>query len=120
MRFIACCVLAAALGLSACKRGPDISKDPAVVGQTITLTGKVQKVHQPNVVELDTPRGDVLVVTPQATAAPKPGDRVSVTGDVRRLTVAEVERDYAPAQEPAIEIRLQEENIVAAHEIKPA
>ena len=120
MKFIACCVLAVALGFGACKRAPDISQDPAAIGQTVTLTGKVKEVVDSNVVELDTRRGDVLVVAPQAVMGLKKGQRVSVTGDVRHLTVAEFERNYSLDIAAPMEARVQSENFVAAREIKPA
>jgi hypothetical protein len=120
VKLIACCVLAVALSAGACKRGPDISDDPAIIGQTITVSGKVEKVHQPNLLEVKTNRGDLLVFTTQPSPELKAGQRVSVTGDVRRLTIAEIERDYAMDVEAPIEVRLQEENFVAASAIKPA
>ena len=120
MKLIACGVLAVAVGLSACKRGPDISADPAVIGQTVTLTGKIKEVHAPNVLELDTKRGDVLVVTPQPRPDIKEGARVSVTGDVQHLTVAEFEQNYSLDVAAPMEARVESENFVAAREIKPA
>jgi hypothetical protein len=120
VKVIACSVLAVALGLSACERGPNISQDPAVIGQTVTLTGKIKEVHAPNVLELDTKRGDVLVVTPQPRPDIKEGERVSITGDVRHLTVAEFEQNYSLDVAAPMEARVASENFVAAREIKPA
>jgi hypothetical protein len=120
MKFIACCVLAVTLGVGGCKRGPAISEDPAVVGQTITLTGKIDKIYDPAIVKLDTDRGDVIVVTPPNRPPLKAGDRVSVTGDVRRVTVAEFERDFALDADVEVEAVIDKENVVAAREIRPA
>jgi hypothetical protein len=119
VKLIACSVLAVAIGLGACKRGPDISQDPAVVGQTVTLTGKVKAIHAPNVLEMDSKRGDVLVVTPDARPDLEEGARVSVTGDVRHLTVAEFEQNYSDVAAP-VEAIVESGNFVAAREIKPA
>ena len=120
MRFIAYCALALALGLSSCKRGPDIKADPTAVGQTVSLTGTIKQVYEPSIVELHTNRGNVLVVTPQPAPALKRGDRVAVTGDVRHLTAVEFERNFAVDADAQVEARVQAENFVAAHEIKPA
>jgi hypothetical protein len=118
MKIIACCLFAMAIALGACKRNPEIMQDPALVGQTVTLTGKVKKIDAPNLVQLDTNRGHVLVVTPEQNPL-QLGDHVSVTGEVRRLTVAEFEQAYSVDANAPVEAIIQEENFVAASEIKP-
>ena len=122
MKIIACCVLAMAIALGACKRNPEIMQDPALVGQTVTLTGTVKKINAPNLVELDTNRGHVLVVTPEQNPPSllQRGDHVSVTGEVRRLTVAEFEQAYSVDANAPVEAIIQGGNFVAAREIKPA
>jgi hypothetical protein len=118
VKIIACCVLAASVSVCSCKRGADISADPAAVGQQVTLSGKVTEMLAPNVVELDSNRGDVIVVTPPSGPSIQPGDRVTVTGDVRQVTLAEFERAFADVDAP-IEARIEVENIVAASQIQP-
>ena len=120
MKFIACCILAVALGLSACKREPDLSRDPAALGQTVTLTGKVKEVYDPTILELKTDRGNVIVVTPPSPPPMKKGDRVTVTGDVRQVTVQEFMQRYRPDVYTPIRARIEQENIVTANEIKPS
>jgi hypothetical protein len=118
MKIIACCALALVLGLSACRHGPDIKNDPVAVGQTVSLAGTVKHVHAPGLVDVDTSRGNVLVVTTQPTPALKAGERVEVTGDVRHLTVADFERTFTMDADPLVESRVTAENFVAAREIK--
>lgn len=120
MKFIACCILVVALGISACKREPDINRDPAAVGQTMTLTGKVKEVYDPTIVELKTDRGSIIVVTPPSPPAMKKGDRVTVTGDIRQVTIQEFTQRYRPDVYMPIQARIEEENIVAANEIRPS
>ncbi len=120
MKFIACCILVVALGITACKRTPDLSRDPAAVGQTVTLTGKVKEVYDPTILEVKTDRGDVIVVTPPSPPTVKRGDRVTVTGDVQKVTLQELTQRYRPDVYTPIKARIQDENIVAAAEIKPS
>jgi hypothetical protein len=121
MKFLACCILAVALAsTSACKREPDLSRDPAAVGQTVTLTGKVKEVYDPTILEVKTDRGDVIVIAPPSPPPMKKGDRVTVTGDVRQVTLQEFSQRYRADVYTPIRARIEEENVVTANTIKPS
>jgi hypothetical protein len=107
-----------AVAIAGCQRGKDISKDPAAVGQNVVLTGKVEEIASPTVSRLDTKRGELVVVAMTPPPDVKPGDRVSASGQIRRMTVVDVERQFGIDLAPEYEVRVDGQNILVANEIR--
>jgi hypothetical protein len=99
----------------------EVVKDPQY-GERITVEGKVDQVFGPQTFTMKAPlfREDLLVVAPkdlviEALAAP---DEVEVTGMVRKMTVSEVEREYAIDFDNAVEVKWEARPYIAAESLR--
>jgi len=78
----------------------DLSDNPQnYYGKTVTVKEDVEHVLGPNLFTLDDGEflgssPDILVFAPNAEAMPRVDGTVTVTGDVRMFTVADLEREY--------------------------
>jgi hypothetical protein len=132
-------IVAFALGLLACKNRQesetpyggqsadepdtpkDVVKDPAY-GERVTLEGRVDTVYSPQTFTMKAGvfRDNLLVVAPQdivleALAAPK---KVRVTGTVKQMVVAEVEREYAIDFDNAVKVKWEDQPYLAAESLE--
>jgi len=91
-----------------------ITENPVpFLGRTVTLTGGVERVISPTAFMLDNNEilgeDDLLVVSANPVANINEDSRVQVTGTVRRLTTAELEREFnlGPAKEYEVYVQKQ-------------
>ena len=90
-----------------------------LIGETVTLSGEVERVISPRgfILQDDELFGgeDVLVVS--ATDIPLvEGTAAQVTGIVRELTIADVEREYGFDLDPELEVEFSNRPVVVATE----
>jgi len=87
------------------------------VGKTVTVSAEVARIVTPSAFEIAGEGGPkpILVITPPTTAAAIPDDSVvKVTGQVRELAIAEVERDLGvDLDDTALATYIDEHIIVA-------
>lgn len=98
------------------------------IGQKVTVTAEVQDVLTPRAFKIsDDVVGDELTVitskplseqqTQQAEEFLQDNANVRVEGTVRRVTVAEVERDYTITLDPEIEVEFENKVVLVADSI---
>ena len=101
----------------------EIAKRPdAFYGKPVTVTSEVETVHGPNAFTLDEDAAfagpDVLVIVPKGAKPMEADQDVLVHGTVRRLVVADLERDYdwfdAKAYDGDLLIRFKERPVIIA------
>ena len=103
----------------------DLEENPAkYAGQTIHTTGEVDEVFGPRIFKLDEPNwgdldGEVLVYLPSNLAAlVREGDRVTVSGTMKNVMKAELERELGLIEpEPDIEIEFDRRPVLLATQI---
>lgn len=117
--------LAPLLGLLAC--GPDegvtvgdVNDRPEdYLGRTVTLDGEIEAVHGPGLFTLDGPGvldDQILVWTPQRGAVSE-GREVRVTGPVRRMVVAEIERELELDLDPELELAFERRPVMMSGDV---
>lgn len=77
----------------------EIAENPAqYYGQILAVTGEVETMYDPGIFTLDEEElfggEDLLVVAPNPSEMVEDGQTVAVTGELRSLVVADIERDY--------------------------
>ncbi|HXG85041.1 MAG TPA: hypothetical protein VNI84_13555 [Pyrinomonadaceae bacterium] len=100
------------------------------VGKTVTVSGWVERAYGANSFRLDEDSvftggvdNDLLVVSASGAipAGLKFGDadaKVRVTGTVRRMVIAEIERDYGFDLTPEIEAEFRDKPVLAANSVQ--
>ncbi|MFW7378924.1 MAG: hypothetical protein ACOH5I_08970 [Oligoflexus sp.] len=131
-----------ALSFSACKREEqevaslttisieDVTENPAqYYEKTVTLGGEVEQVFSPQTFRLGGPdffNNEILVVaaepltpvTNRSVDTPiMEGDIVTVTGEVRNLTVAEIEREFSFDIMPEYEVEFENRDVLVARSV---
>lgn len=111
-------------------RPGDISNNPTqYYGRVVAVPGEVENVLGPNAFVIEDRQfiggQNLLVLTPQqATVAPQQGRRVVATGVLRRMTVAEIEREHNFAFDPEmrrrIEVEYRDQPVLVADSVYPA
>lgn len=94
----------------------------AYIGRVITATGKVEEKYASGAFTLDGAgtwwNDDILVVVPrEQTVGLDRGTEVRVTGEIMRLTVVEVEREYDLDFENELETEYRDQPILMARNI---
>jgi uncharacterized protein YdeI (BOF family) len=90
-----------------------INKNPSAwKNKRVTLQGEVEKIYPSGAFVLNGDgmfNDEILVVTQKAPAqtTAKEGDQVKITGQVRTLSVVEVERDYGFDLDPEVKIEFE-------------
>ncbi|MCU0548216.1 MAG: hypothetical protein MUC48_02600 [Leptolyngbya sp. Prado105] len=91
-----------------------------LVGQTVTVSTKVQRVITPNlftVYDTESLRGQTVLVTTKDSAPPV-NTNIEMTGVIRNLVVADVEKEYSIDITPEIEQQYANQPYVAAAAIE--
>lgn len=111
----------------------EIKDNPnAYIGQTVTVEGDVEDIRSPQVFRLDqegTVLGDEILVVMNTGSLPSPSpdnnfdlfedtDVVRVTGQVRQLITAEIEREFDLDFDTEIEAEFEGELIIVAREVR--
>jgi hypothetical protein len=94
------------------------------IGQTVSVDAEVEDIYGPRLFTIDEPRwgdleGEVLVHVPSALAAlVRENDRVTVTGEVKRAVMADLEREWGwMGLDPEIEVDFSAKPIIVATRI---
>ena len=94
------------------------------LGRTITVDAEVEEVYGPRLFTIDEPHwgdldGEVLVYTPSLLAAlVKDDDRVTITGTVQNVAIAEISREWGWFElDPAIEVDFLKKPVLLADRI---
>jgi hypothetical protein len=103
----------------------DIESNPTkFVGQTISVDAEVEEVFGPRLFTIDEPHwgdldGEVLVYAPTALAAlVKDVDRVTVTGTLKTVALADIEREWGWFElDPDIEVEFLKKPVLVANRI---
>ena len=103
----------------------DLEENPAkYTGKTITVTAEVDNVFGPRLFKIDEPRwadldGEVLVYMPSNLAAlVREDDRVTVTGTMKTLVGAELQRELGWLEpDPDVEVEFARRPVLAATQI---
>lgn len=126
------CAAALVAGATGCRDVDDDAAETSVeevrdwpnayIGRVITATGEVEEKHKSGAFTLDGKgtwwNDDILVVAPPEQAlALERGAEVRVTGEVMRLSVVEIERDYDLDFETELETEFHDQPILMARNI---
>ena len=103
----------------------DIESNPAKFrGTTISVDGEVEEVYGPRLFTIDEPHwgdldGEVLVYAPSMLAAlVKDDDRVTITGTLKSVAMAEIEREWGWFElDPEIEVEFLKKPVLIADRI---
>lgn len=102
----------------------DIEENPTrYLGQMVTVTAEVQEVLGPRLFTIDERQwidfdGEVLVMVPAPLAAMvRDDDPVTVTGTVRPLVRADIEREWGWFDEPGVDIDFNNRAIIIADRV---
>lgn len=94
------------------------------VGQRVSVDGEVEDIYGPRLFTIDEPNwgdleGEILVYMPSAAALSlRDDDRVTVTGEVRKFVLADVEREWGWINlDSDVLVRLQHRPILVADRI---
>jgi hypothetical protein len=102
-----------------------LEDDPSrFVGQQVSVDGEVDEVLGPRLFTIDEPdwgdiEGELIVFLPgRLVAAVQDGDRITVSGTVRRFVRAEIEREWGwLGTDPEIEVSLSRKPVIVADRI---
>ena len=103
----------------------DIESNPAKFrGTTVSVDGEVEEVYGPRLFTIDEPHwgdldGEVLVYAPSMLAAlVKDDDRITVTGTLKSVAVADIEREWGWFElDPEIEVEFLKKPVLIADRI---
>jgi hypothetical protein len=129
--------LALASILPACGRGDkatsettpqveNIRANPdAYVGKKLTIEGAIEAHHGAGMFTLNSQtaswRDEILVIVPrpeEKAPALRNGDQVRVSGTVKKMVVADIEREYDIDLQPEIEVEFREKPILVADSVQ--